>query len=818
MLVRESEKYALLGDDFKITYTELHKNISGFISALENVKPETRIVIFSENRPEWVYALYAIWSCQCISVPLDFMASEDELDYMLKDNAPGVIFCSGETKETLSAVVQKNDFKPKILVFEDIREKQTNGNKFSPEIKETEKTALILYTSGTTGSPKGVMLSFKNLVFNVKSVTEKVRVIEPDDRIFMLLPLHHIFPLMGTLILPLYIGCTIVVSPSLVAEDFIKTIQRYKPTILIGVPRLYESVRRRIVRTLKKNIATRAVFGLARVVGNRTISKKVFQKIHNRFGGSLKYLVSGGASLDAGIYRDFNALGFEVLEGYGLTETAPLIAFNRPGNSKAGSAGQAVPDVQLRIEEDEVLVKGDNVMQGYYNRPEETGEVIKNGWFYTGDLGYLDGKGFLFLTGRKSEIIVLPNGKNVNPKEIESKILDYGEGIKEVGIFLHNDTLQALVYPDFKALKGKNRDEIHAHFKTNVFDKLNESVSGYKTVKKFHVAKSELPKTRMGKVKRFKLPDFLEEKDEERPREKEPDLEEYRLLKEFIHDETGRPVHPGDHPEMDLALDSLAKVSLVSYISSTFGIEMNEQDLTDFESVAELAETLHRKKTKTSEEKLDWSDILKNTSGISVPDSWPTLNLFTAVSRFFFAVFYDVKTSGLENLPEPPFILAPNHQSFLDGFLLISCLEKKQQKDVYSYATAEYFPWKPLRYLAKRNNIIIMNLRKNLKLSMQKLAVALEAGKSLMIFPEGERSEDGKLQEFKQTFAILSREMDVPVVPVAVKGTREAYPRGKFFPKLFKRLEVKFLPPVNPGQKSYDEITDKVREQIEKSI
>ncbi|MFW5831000.1 MAG: AMP-binding protein [Prolixibacteraceae bacterium] len=806
MLAHKSEKYALLGNDFQISYSNLHQNVSLFVTVLGEVNPETRIVILSENRPEWVYSLYAIWSCDCIAVPLDYMASEDDLEYMLGDNLPGIIFCSEETKEKLENVLQKIENKPAVHVFEGIQKNHWKGKDFSPEIKNEEKTALILYTSGTTGNPKGVMLSFKNLIFNIKSVTEKAPVIKPDDHVFMLLPVHHIFPLMATLVLPLYLGCTVIVSPSLVAEDFTETTQRFKPTILVGVPRLYESIERRILRTLKKNSGTRLVFVISKLFKNKKFSQIVFKKVHQQFGGSVKYLITGGASLDSGTYTNFNALGFEVLEGYGLTETAPLIAFNRPGKSKPGSAGQAVPGVQLRIQDDEVLVKGDNVMQGYYNMPEETEKVIKDDWFYTGDLGFTDKEDFLFLTGRKSEIIVLPNGKNVNPKQIEKKIIDYDEGIKEAGVFLHDNILQALVYPDFKTLKGKSKNEIHEHLKWNVFEKLNDSLSRHKKIKKFHVAKSELPKTRMGKIKRFELPDFMEKRDEDHPQEKEPDLEEYKLIKEFITNETGQPVQPGDHPEMDLGIDSLTKVSLVSYISSTFGLEIEEQNLTDFKSISELAEYIHRKKTKTSEEKPDWSDILKKSTGITLPSSWPTYDGFVFVSKLFFALFYKVKTTGLDNLPESPYILAPSHKSFLDGFLLISRLGKKERRKIYSYATAEYFPGKLLHFMATKNNIIIMDIRKNLKLSMQKLAVALKRDKNLMIFPEGERTKSGELKEFKQTFAILSRELDVPVVPVAINGTFEALPRGKKIPRLFKTLEVKFLDPVYPEEKKYEDI------------
>jgi long-chain acyl-CoA synthetase len=291
-------------------------------------------------------------------------------------------------------------------------EKAVLGKDF--EIEDTDNTALILYTSGTTGKPKGVVLSFQNLLYNIKTFTETIRIYRPEDKILTLLPVHHIFPLVGTIIAPFHIGAKVVMAPSIVPQKIMEILQQHQPDMLLGVPRLYEAFHRNIMNAIGKNILLKFLFFVSTRINNKTISSIIFNKIQKTFG-NLRYLISGGSKLDEKVYQDMTALGFEMLEGYGLTETAPLISFNRPGKARAGSPGQPAPGLQVKIEQDEIAVEGENIMKGYYNLPDKTREVIKDGWFHTSDLGYIDEDGYLFITGRKKEILVLPNGENVNP-------------------------------------------------------------------------------------------------------------------------------------------------------------------------------------------------------------------------------------------------------------------------------------------------------------------------------------------------------------------------------------------------------------------
>jgi len=216
-----------------------------------------------------------------------------------------------------------------------------------------------------------------------------------------LLPLHHILPLAGSVVAPLYSRGTAVFTPSLQSEDVVETLQKHKINIIVAVPRFYSMIRKSIREKIDSNKVASLLFKLAEKIDSPKFSKKLFKKVHEKFGGEIEYMVCGGAKLDENVDRDFRTLGFEVLEGYGMTECSPMITFTRPGRVRIGSPGEAFPGMEIKMEDGEILTRGPNVMKGYYNKPEETAKALKNGWLYTGDLDYIDEEGFLFVTGRK---------------------------------------------------------------------------------------------------------------------------------------------------------------------------------------------------------------------------------------------------------------------------------------------------------------------------------------------------------------------------------------------------------------------------------
>jgi len=809
--IERSDRAALVGKDLNYSYNFLLGQIDLYASLLKN-SGNQRVIIFSENRPEWIFALYAAWKENAIVVPVDVLSAVKDVAYIISDAKPAFIFTSREKSAVIYEALASVDQQCTIHIFEDLsfNSHHTPLNDF--DVDETGRTALILYTSGTTGNPKGVMLSFQNIITNLVAVCDDLPIFTSDDRVMILLPLHHILPLVGSVVAPLYSKGTMVLNTSLAAEDIMATLQNFAVSVMIGVPRLYQLIYKGLREKIRQSMVARLLVWTAGKIGSRSLSLKLFRSVHKKFGGHIRYLVSGGAPIDKQVVSLFKTLGFELLEGYGMTETAPMITFTRPGKILPGVPGHLLPGMEIRFDDGEIVVKGRNVMQGYYNKPKETAEVLKDGWLYTGDLGFQDKEGYIHITGRKKEIIVMPSGKNINPEEVERELLKYSAYVKECGVFLKDGILQAIILPDFYKLKSDHISNIDQFFRWEVIDKLNKIIPSYKKILKFHITAAELPKTRLGKVKRFMLPELATERKERAVNE--PKSKEYQALKKFLEEETQQEVHPDDHIELDLAIDSLGRVSLSAFIETAFGVEVHENRLADFESVLRLAEYIHSKKTRLNFDGISWSQILKEKVHINLPETWITHNMFKHLSQVFFGLFLRLKAKGLDNLPDQACIIAPNHQSVLDGFLVTSLFKRKFMKNTYVFAKEKHFRGPFLKFLANRNNIILVDINKDLKLSIQKLAEVLKKGKNLLIFPEGTRTLNGNLGEFKQTFAILSQELKIPVVPVAIKGSYDVLPSGARFPRLFRQVTVEFLKPVYPENHSYESLRKTVHQHL----
>lgn len=813
MFLKEYDKTAIIWKGEEISYRSLLGATGNFLRSFPEQKCD-KVAIFSENRPEWVYAFYAAWKGGAIAVPIDFMSTAEDVSYILEDCRPELIFCSSETREVLHEAIENLSYNIDILDFDEMELSEEYTERSFPE-QDPSDTAVIIYTSGTTGSPKGVMLSFDNLLANIESVTDEVKIFREQDNLLVFLPLHHIFPLLGTMVATLYVGGTMVFSPSMSSEDLMHTLKNYGITIFIGVPRLYNLISKGIMGKINSNIVAKILYACARTIGSRGFSRAVFKKVHEGFGGKIRYLVSGGAKLDEDVAATFKVLGFEMLEGFGMTEAAPMITFTRPGEVLIGSAGRPMSCNEVKTVDGEIVAKGRNIMQGYYNRPEETAEIIKDGWLHTGDLGYLDENNFIHITGRKKEIIILPSGKNINPVELEQKMETRSEFIAEAGVFFKDDMLQAAIYPDFRKIREKGLQNLEDVIKAEVIEPFNKSVAPYKKIMKLHILKEELPKTRLGKIKRFMLSSSsVKTQIGKRRQGKEPETQEYKAIKEFLLSQAEKEIYPQDHFELDLGLDSLDMVSFQSFIYSTFGIELNEDNFLDNPTVEKLSNFIAEKKNKISITTVKWAEIFKEKVDIKLPESWVAHNPMKNISKFFLSLYFRIKGEGMEKLPSSPFILVSNHQSFLDGLLVLSFLKKKINKNSYFYAKEKHVRSWWRRFLAARSNIIVMDINKELKLSLQKLAEVLRRGKNVIIFPEGTRSMDGKVGKFKKTFAILSKELNVPVASVAIKGAFEAFPKGTIFPRPFKRIEVKFLETVSPEGHTYDSLNEAVNKIV----
>ncbi|MDP4196416.1 MAG: AMP-binding protein [Bacteroidota bacterium] len=843
--LKDHNKTAVVYNAQKISYSEVLRN-TAYFSSLFPLEDNLKICIFSENRPEWIYSVYSAWYMKATLVIFDYTAEIDEIAFVLNEAAPKLIFCSIACKNKLEKILPLLHFNPKILIFEDLKTGDPNTAAMV-EVKPADmnRTAVIAYTSGTTGPPKGVMLSFHNLFSNIQPI---LGLGGRDDSILAILPFYHGFPLLWTMILPLYAGATIVFVRSLDPKDILNALQSNKVTAISGVPKLFGIIREKIISEIENSFWKKSAFFCAKRINSLWFSRIIFHKIQKMFGGNIRYLICGGAEIEKEVEEDFRTLGFELQTGYGLTETSPMIAFNQPGQIKIGSVGKPLACNEVRIVNGEIVVKGSNVMQGYYLKENETASILKDGWLYTGDLGRLDEDGYLFVTGRKDDMIVLANGKNIDPAKIETGILSVSDLVKEVAIVKNDSKLYAFIYPDYSKFNCPV-NMINEEIKWKVIGKYNDTVPDYRKIVSFELTKEELPKTSLGKIKRFKLPQknsassLLKEQRSLNPRkDHERSLSnnqgngslklnghnstiansnsegEINVLTNYINKEKNVEANPYSHLEIDIGLDSLDKVLLLSFIESSFGVKITEEELKKHATLKDLFRYIRSVKDDERLKEAEWKKFLTDADDITIPKTWFTLSLLQIFFRMFFKLFCRTRIIGLQTVPNSSVLFVPNQQCSLDEFIVTCFLKRRTFLNTFYFAKEKHFQkyWK--KFLAERHNTILVDIEKDLSLSLKRLAACLNKGKNIIIFPEGTRSVDGSLGEFKPTYSILSCALGISVIPVVIKGTKDFLPKGTLFPRPFKEISVEFLNPVFPDNLTSSELNELVCTMIKRKL
>ena len=828
-MIKDFKKTAIIARDKDISYHEMLLRIERYAS-VSNTAPGMKTVIVGENREGWIYAFFSVWNNRGIPVPVDASSQPDDIAYILSDCQPSCIWTTTGKRDLVDRAQQIAGTDIQVHIIDNYeREPLADATPSEQSWERGSAVAVIIYTSGTTGSPKGVMLSYDNLQANLYGVCEDIPIFNPSRRTLVLLPVHHILPLMGSIIAPILTGGGVAICPSMSGPDIMETLQRGKIGIFIGVPRLWQTLYNGIKAKIDAHCLTRLLFRICQKAGSRRLSRLVFSSVHKKMGGHIEICVCGGAALDPEIGRGLATLGLEVYEGYGMTETAPIIAFTRPGDYIPGCCGLPLQAVDCRIIDGEICVKGPNVMLGYYNRPEETRQVIdRDGYLHTGDLARIDESGHIFITGRTKEIIVLSNGKNVQPNEIEYKLERYEDIVKEAAVMADGDMLRAIIVPQASWAAGRDDREIEQALKIEILGPYNRSVANYKKVMAVTVWHDDLPRTKLEKLQRYKLHDILDRSQENTPHSRAetqnmtatmPWHDEYLILKRYMEREKHIDVKPSSHIELDLAFDSLDRVSLQGFIEQTFGIEINADNMASYRDVSALAAQIHEQKTRTDVEDADWHTMLvEQTTTAKLPVASFSHRHIARLFHHFLRHHNSLEIHGRENIPASgPVILAPNHQSVLDGPMTMAGIASEHIDDYYFYATEDHVSNSLLRHLASRHNIIIME-RKALKTSIMKLAAVLRQQKSIVIFPEGTRSRTAAPGAFKRTFAILSKELGVPVVPVCISGAFEAMPRGRHIPTRHP-ISITYLPPVTPQpHDTYDDIVSHVHKSISDSL
>ncbi len=834
----------------RYTYRSLITGIASTAQSLAELEVHKgdRIALLSENRLEWVIAYLSVVALGAVIVPLDAQLTEKEVSVLLENSGAKAVFVSDTCRQKLpdGASLTIIDFDPgKGLLFTQLLAAHPDA-RLPAEIPAANDLAAILYTSGTTGDPKGVMLSHGNLASNGLSLI-KLDILKPTDNLLCILPLHHTYPSMACIILPLSQGTTVTFLNSLKGPDIVQCIKETGVHAMLGVPQFFAGLRRGIFDEIgKKQLLIRLIVTLLLNLNsilrkglNVNIGKALFGKVHGKFGASFRFFTSGGARLDPDVFTDMTSLGFTIIEAYGLTETSPAATFNPLNRQKAGSIGIPVPDVEVRIMnpddhgQGEIAVRGPNVMLGYFRKPTETAAVIRDGWFYSGDLGYRDKDGYFFITGRSKEMIVLPSGKKIFPEELE-KFYRQIPGIKEICLLQGERGIEAAVVPDFEYLRKMNLSNSRETIAFEIED-LAKDLPPYKRITGLKIFKDPFPATRLGKLKRSKVRELYlksgEQGDKSLPGIDHDLLQTpiaRRLLACLEPFSVKKKIVPDDNLELDLGLDSLARVELVVSIEKSFGIDLPEsfgsEIFTFRDAVHKIQELLAAGPVQTGERvRWSWADILAREPS---EEARATISLEPGLA--YQSILYVVKLlltlimkmygrlsiKGLENLPrEGPFIIAPNHLSLADMPAVTAAINWQTASRVFSLGATEYFHGPIMSFISKLFHVIPVDMDTKLHSALQLSAHVLRKGKILCVFPEGSRSRDGSIKDFKKGVAIIAKELNIPIVPVAISGTYEMLPSGRLFP-LPGKVRVSFGRPILPEGKDYDDIVKTLSREV----
>jgi long-chain acyl-CoA synthetase len=528
------------------TFAQVAKTVDNLASQLFalGICAGDRVAVLSENRPEWAISYLTIGSMGAVVVPLDSLASPFDHAGLLKDSgSKGFIVSSKHLAELTGKIRELPDLK--FVICFDLEREKDGFFSFSElsnkpageriELKTRPSDLLsILYTSGTTGVSKGIMLTHENIMSNVIAVAEIFKMIGPGDNFLSVLPIHHTFETTAGLMCPFYMGSRVTYAESLKSYSILTNMRETGVTVMCGVPLLYKIFLEGIFREVQEkgflvNLIFKALFACSKIFRSlfrRNIGKTLFGMVHKKLGGKIRFWVSGGAAIDPAVIRAFDNMGITILQGYGLTESSPILTCCSLQDNRIGSVGKAISGVKLKIAGPdkrgvgEIVASGPNIMQGYYKNPSATAEVLKEGWLFTGDQGYIDKDGFVFITGRLKDVIITGSGLNVYPEELERELDSIpaalescvlGRKIKD-GLRKGMEEVIAIVIPrdeffqNIALEKGISVDDslVFKILKEEI-NKLNVKLPEHKRVAAFFLRKAEFPKTSTRKIKRFVL-------------------------------------------------------------------------------------------------------------------------------------------------------------------------------------------------------------------------------------------------------------------------------------------------------------------------
>ncbi len=836
------------GGSVRLTFAGLADRVRRLGSALRaaGLGDGHRTAVCMENRPAWPVAYLATWYADGTVVPIDPALEAHAIRRVLEHAGARVCLTSNALAVKVAAATAGLDQPPMLLNVDAAGDRNWDGESTGEgvEIHPVEgvgeswdafvskhpgdeewdpappgdRTGTIMYTSGTTGTPKGVMLSREALAANICSGLSRVG-LNGRDHVLGVLPLFHALPLMANCLGPLFCGARVTFLAELNPDKIIAAFRRFEITAFACVPLFYYRFHDRVMKSMaalppaRRRIA-RLLLRLNRFTRRRlgiNLGRRLFAAAHEPFGEHLRLFVTGGAKFNSRIYADFLDLGFPLVQGYGLTEGSALLAAHSLDAIRADTVGPPIDGVEIQIEAPnddgigEILARTPSRMRGYYRNQEATSEVQQGEWLRTGDLGRMLADGHLQVTGRAKDMIVLASGKNIYPEELEA-FYSQSEIVDEICILGIDDParqgaerLHAVVVPDLAALRQRGQVNVREMVKWEL-ESLGLELSGPQRVTSLEIRSEPLPRTTTRKIKRFELKrDILERggvppsgvtaASADRIRaeriDEPPWAHDIRAI--VARHAKVEGVARAQHLDLDLGLESLDRIELQAEIEEAFGIELPQEAAGQVQTVGDLLDWVgqHVDDTSTAGDRSSdrWARVLAHKP----PDIEPYLTrrpVREAILQLLFRCVRLVlrmrgfKVEGMSNLPtEAPFIIAPNHFSYVDPFVLLMSLPSRVWRRVFFVGYSEYFEGRVLGYLSRLLRTIPIDPNRHLERAMQAAAEGLRRDLVLVIFPEGGRSSDGTVKEFRRGTGILARHLEVPVVPVGLWGTFQMWPR-----------------------------------------
>jgi len=786
------------------------------------------IAILSPNSAAWIAAYFGIVAAGATAVPLDYHASAGELELMLGRSGCRRLF----TIETALAHLPRSwrDGDHAIYLMDDAEHAVSNAISWKAlmgtqhaaplPVIQPDTRASLLFTSGTTGTPKAVPLCHKHFVANVTALLSE-HIVAAGERVLLPLPLHHTYPFTVGMLASLASGAALVMPGGGTGPQILHAASAAKVAVIIGVPGLYGAIvngieariarRGRVARLafdrlLKLSVWLRRRFGLR-------IGHVLFAALHSAFGGRLRVLSCGGAKLDPAIAWKLEGLGWQMLTGYGLTETAPILTFNPPHHSRLESEGLPIPGVQLRVASaegapfGEILASGPSVFGGYLDNPAANAAAFAEpGWFRTGDLGFLDEEGYLHIVGRANEALALPGGKKLFPEDIEAQYA-HVSFIKEIAVLLRDNALVGLVVPNPEAIRTRGASRVDALLREEI-ERVAATARPHERLSGYVISKESLPRTHLGKLRRHLLPDiYVRARAGERQRPRvEVTVEDAALLARadikpiwdwLVARYPDQPLSPDTSPQLDLGVDSLQWIELTLELQDRFGIKLSEAAIGRILSIRDLLNEVAQQQAESGARPVQTTPTpARGLAPIGLGHTMLGLMLY-GISVIFARLMFRLKVIDKQLVPaHGPIVLTPNHTSYLDPIVLAATFGWRELSNTYWVGWSRImFAGPIMRAISRAANVLPIDPDRDPGAALALVASALKVKDRLIWFPEGRLSPTGQITEFLPGIALILERTGARAVPVRISGTFDALPRTRLVPRPH-RVTVAFGSPV----------------------